>query len=134
MTALRTGVSRRDNHDDPSADCFLGSLVDNAFGTRNVLVAAQRNIQDANVVTLAIRNHPLDAASDVFFRYATAFADFNEHEFRFVRQAAIDAVAQSSITCGRDGGLCSVPLPCFDWCARNKIQSPFRNAVISYDA
>ena len=67
MTAFMSRVSGRGYDYDSVSDCFLGSLIDDALRTRDVFIAAQRNVQHADVVAFTIGNDPLNAAGDIFF-------------------------------------------------------------------
>src|ERR1041384_3983101 len=111
MTSLGSRVSGRRDNRDPLTDCILSSLVHNAPRTGNILVSAERDIEHADVVTLAISDYPLDALCNVFFSYATTFTYFYQHEFRFVGQPAIRAITELSITRSDNRRLVPVPLP-----------------------
>ena len=73
---------------------------------------------------LLIRDYPLNACSDVFFGYATAFTYFHEHEFRLVGQPAIHAITEFAITCSSNRRLCAVPLP---WLQQNANRGALRS-------
>ena len=53
----------------------------------------------------------LNTTGDIFFSDAAAFANFHQHELRFVGQPAINAITELSITSSGHRCLCSVPLP-----------------------
>jgi hypothetical protein len=111
MTALGSRVSGRCDYGDSVTDCLLGSLVHNAPRTGNILVSTERDIEYADLVTLTIRDYPMNTCSDVFFSYAAAFTYLNQHELCFVGQSAIHAVAELSVTGSGNRRLCPVPLP-----------------------
>src|ERR1700741_342807 len=98
MTSLGSGVSGRCDNCDPLTDCFLGSLINDALRTRNIIVSTKRYIQHADVVTLTIPNYPFNSSGNVLFTYATAFTYFYQHELRFMGQPAIRAITELSIT------------------------------------
>src|ERR1044072_2796693 len=111
MTALGSRVSGGGDNYDPLVDCFLRSLVNNALRTRDIVISAERYIQHADVVTLSIRDYPVNTFCDLVFSYATAFTHFHQHKFRLMGQASIYAIAELSITRCGNGCLCAVPLP-----------------------
>src|SRR5215213_519646 len=134
MTTLTSGVPRRGNNYDSFTDRLFGGLVDDAFRAGNIFVSAQRNIQDANVVTLAISNHPVNTSRNVFLVYATTFTYFHQHESAFVRQSPIKAVTEVSITGCGNRCLCSMPLPRLNGFRRHQREMLFSYVVVSDDA
>src|ERR1043165_1103262 len=118
MPAVGACISGSSDNGDPLTDCLLRSLVHNAPRTGNILVSAQRHVEHADVVTLTIRNYPLNTLCDEFFSYATAFTYFYQHEFRFMGQTAIRAITELSITGSGNRRLCPVPLPGLYWLSR----------------
>src|SRR5215213_10662058 len=134
MMALTSGVSCGGNDYDSVAHRFLGRLVDSAFISWNILVSAQRNIQHANVVTLAISNNPVNTSRDVFLAYATTFTYFHQHEFAFVRQSLIKTVTEGSVAGCGNRCLCPVPLPRLYRFIRSQRETLSSYVVISDDA
>ena len=92
MPALCAGVSGGCHDDNSLTDGFLGSLVDYALRAGNVLVSAQRDIQHANVVVLAISDDPLNTPRDIFFGDTSLRADLNQDELSIGCQPAVHAV------------------------------------------
>ena len=111
MKVVGSGVSCGDNNYNSLGDCFLSRLVDNTFRTGNVFVTTERDVQNPNVVTLAIGNYPPNPFLNVFFGYATSFTYFDQDEFAFVRQSAINAVTEMTIARCGNRDLCPVPQP-----------------------
>src|ERR1044072_2158395 len=132
MTSLSSGVSSRRDYGNYLSDCVLSSLVHNAPRTGNILVSTERDVEHADVVTLTIRNYPLNALCNVFFSYATTFTYFHQHEFRFMGQRAINAIAELSITGSNNRCLCPVPLPGLYWLSR-KQTAPFSCQILVSD-
>jgi hypothetical protein len=78
MLPFCAGVSRGGYDDNSLTDGFLGGLIDDAARTRDVLVSAQGDIQDANVKALAVLDYPLNAPRDIFFADASPRAGLNQ--------------------------------------------------------
>ena len=111
MTLSEAIVSGGGHNHDATSDCFLSRKVNDAFRARDVLVSAERDVEDANIVALAILYHPTDSARDCFFRNLATVADFDQHKARVTRKTSIEAIGQASVASRHDRCLRSVPLP-----------------------
>src|ERR1044072_7913458 len=132
MTSFRSRLSGGGDNPDPLTDCFLGSLVHNAPRTGNILIATQRYIEHADVVTLTIRDYPLNALCVVFCSCATTYTYSHQHKFRFMGQPAIRAITELSITGSGNRRLCPVPLPGLNWLSR-KQTAPLASQIFIND-
>ena len=111
MTTLSSGIACRRDDDYALFDCFFCGLIDDAFRARNIFVSAQGNIQNPDVVALAVFDNPLNTAGNILFGNPACLADLHQHQLGFVCQATIQVITQPAITRGHNRGLGPVPLP-----------------------
>src|ERR1041384_5314897 len=82
MPFRKAAVSGCGNDDDALPNGLFSRKVNDAFRARNVLVSAERDAEDAYVVSFTILYHPTDPARDCFLGNPAALADFNQNEAR----------------------------------------------------
>lgn len=60
-------ISRRNRYDHAAFNQFFDELIDAAFAVRRVRVAAERDVQNADVVFFAVIQNPPQTAFDIVF-------------------------------------------------------------------
>src|SRR5438093_22116 len=83
-------ISPRNSSSD-AALSFVSSAASSAVGVPGRIGAA-RDIDDADAVPSAVRDHPFDAALNVFVTNACCAPGFNQHYTRFGSDAAIQPI------------------------------------------
>src|SRR5829696_6205963 len=99
MTPVIAGVTGRSDNHYALPDCLFGRLVDNASGTGNIFISAERNIQDPNVIALLIINNPSNPTSNIFFRDPALFACLYQNQICVRGETSIDLITQVSTAC-----------------------------------
>jgi hypothetical protein len=80
MTRMQPGITHGANNRQSFLDSLLDRLCQRVMQVRLLVVAAGRDIDDANPVLFAMSHHPFQSALYVFLKNATRFSQFDEHD------------------------------------------------------
>src|ERR1700753_3821869 len=105
------GVSGGDDDNYASGGGTLRGLVNDALRAGHVIVAAERAVERADVLSLAVLDAPLYPSRNRLLCDSPSLAHPHEHQRRLVCDAAVEAVGEMTVARGRNRCLRSVPVP-----------------------
>ena len=100
MSGQVTRIPHGADDDQPFPRTLLHRLRQFVRQIAFFIVSARRDVHDANVVFVAMFQHPFEAATNLLLRDATRKANLYQNKIRVRRDAAVDAIRKCATACG----------------------------------
>src|SRR5215204_2890604 len=114
VAGLPARVADGADDDQPLVHGALDRLAQGVVEVRHILIAAGRDVDDADAVLLAVLDHPAQAALDVLLGDVAGLADLDQHDVAVGRDGAEEAAGERAVAGGDDRGHHAVPARRFD--------------------